>query len=284
MSRHATTSGNRHIALAAAGAFVCLLAAGCGHHEHAQLPPQAAPPPLQPTNNTGTVRPALPTYPGEPSRAPSTTTTAKRGPIAITPIPEGGVSGDDLEFVETHDPIYSFNGAATWYRSPYKGRKAANGEVFDDDAMTAANRTLPMGTLVRVTNLKTGQSATMRINDRGPFSPTKNIDLSIASAKAVGIYYSGTAPVRIDVYRSPKPIGTGGRWCVQIGAFTSHGKAERLKAQLKDEYPDARVIEFSGERSYWVRIRPPGDDRQQAISIAEHLRPEEGEAYLTRLD
>jgi rare lipoprotein A len=230
------------------------------------------------------VRPALPSYPSEPGNTTSSTSTSNRGRIAITPIPEGGISDDDLEYVATHDPIYSFNGAATWYRSPYKGRKAANGEVFDDNAMTAANRTLPMGTLIRVTNLKTGQSAAMRINDRGPFSPSKNIDLSIASAKAVGIYISGTAPVRIDVYRAPKPLGTGGRWCVQIGAFTSRGKAQRLKAKLKDEYPDARVIEFSGERSYWVRIRPAGDDRDQAVYIARHLQPEEGEAYLTRLD
>ncbi|MDE3201322.1 MAG: septal ring lytic transglycosylase RlpA family protein [Acidobacteriota bacterium] len=286
MILRARLAGDGRVALAAAGVLVCLLAAGCGHKQVAQLPPQAAPPPLHPGNDTGRVRPALPNYPTEANREPATTTTttASRGRIDITPIPDGGISEGDLEYVETHDPIYSFDGAATWYRSPYKGRRAANGEVFDNNALTAANRTLPMGTLIRVTNLKTGQSAAMRVNDRGPFVPDKNIDLSIASAKAVGIYYSGTAPVRIDVYRAPKPLGTGGRWCVQIGAFTSRGKAERLKAKLKDEYPDARVIEFSGERSYWVRIRPPGDDRQQAISIAQRLRPEEGEAYLTRLD
>jgi peptidoglycan lytic transglycosylase len=218
----------------------------------------------------------------EPSVARSANTGI--GGIAATPTPDGGVSDDDLQYVESHDPIYSFKGYATWYRSPYKGRRAANGEVFDNDAMTAANRTLPMGTLIAVTNLKTGQSATMRVNDRGPFVPDKNLDLSIASAKAVGIYYSGTAPVRIDVYRAPKPLGTGGRWCVQIGAFTSEHLALKLKEKLKNEYPDARVIEFSGERSYWVRIRPQGDDREQAIGIARRVRPEEGEAYLTRLD
>lgn len=271
-------------ALAAAGVFVCLLAAGCGHKQVTQLPPQAAPPPLQPTTrNAGRVRPALPPA-GEPSESTTSTNTASGGRIDVTPMPGGGISDDDLQYVESHDPIYSFDGSATWYRSPYKGRRAANGEVFDDNALTAANRTLPMGTLIRVTNLKTGQSAAMRVNDRGPFVPDKNIDLSIASAKAVGIYRSGTAPVRIDVFRAPKPLGTGGRWCVQIGAFTSRGRAEQLKAQLKDEYPEARVIEFAGERSYWVRIRPPGDDRQQAIDIAQSLRPEEGAAYLTRLD
>ena len=99
------------------------------------------------------------------------------------------------------------------------------GRSFDDDALTAAHRTLPMGSLVVVTNLKTRQASAMRITDRGPFVPDKIIDLTIASAKAIGIYRVGTAPVRIDVYETPKPIDTGGRWCVQIGAFTSERKA-----------------------------------------------------------
>ena len=69
----------------------------------------------------------------------------------------------------THTPILTEVGYATWYTAPYAGRKSANGQVFDDDAMTAAHRTLPMGSLVVVTNLKTGQSSAMRITDRGPF-------------------------------------------------------------------------------------------------------------------
>ena len=86
------------------------------------------------------------------------------------------------------------------------------------------------------------------------------------------------------MYETPKPIETGGRWCVQIGAFTSERKAEELKAQLLREYPEAKVIEFSGEDSYWVRIRPEGDNREQAEFIADHLHPDQGDAYLTRLD
>jgi rare lipoprotein A len=110
------------------------------------------------------------------------------------------------------------------------------------------------------------------------------IDLTIASAKATGIYLAGSARVRVEVYRTPKPIETGGRWCVQIGAFTSEHKAKKLKEQLLRKYPGANVIEFSGEDSYWVRIRPEGDDREQAERIARKLRPAEGEAFLTRLD
>jgi rare lipoprotein A len=199
-------------------------------------------------------------------------------------VPTGGVSAEDIEFVRSHRPIRTETGYATWYTAPYKGRHAANGQVFDDRALTAAHRTLPMGSLIVVTNAKTGQSSAMRITDRGPFVDGRVLDLTIASAKATGIYRVGLAQVRIDVFETPKPIDTGGRWCVQIGAFHHEREARKLKSQLQHKYPDANVIEFPGEDSFWVRIRPSGDNRQQAESIAGRLRPEEGEAYLTRLD
>ncbi len=88
----------------------------------------------------------------------------------------------------------------------------------------------------------------------------------------------------MDVFQTPKPIEIGGRWCVQIGAFHSESAALKLKEQLARRYSDANVIEFPGDKSYWVRIRPEGDDRGMAEQIARRLRPSEGEAYLTRLD
>lgn len=205
------------------------------------------------------------------------------GRIAPTPVPEGGISAEDKQFILMHRPIYSEEGLATWYTAPYKGRRAANGQVFNDDALTAAHRTLPMGSLIVVTNLGTRQTSAMRISDRGPFVPNAILDLTKASAKSIGIW-PGSARVRVDVYETPKPMDVGGRWCVQIGPFTSEGKATRFKEKLIETYPGSRVIEFSGERSYWVRIRPSGDDREQAEEMARKLRPEEGVAYLTRLD
>ena len=198
-------------------------------------------------------------------------------------MPEGGISAEDKAFILEHRPIYSEEGKATWYTAPYKGRKAANGEVFSDDALTAAHRTLPMGSLIVVTNLVTRQASAMRISDRGPFVPNAILDLTKASARSIGIW-PGSGKVRVDVYETPKPMDVGGRWCVQIGPFTSEGKAARYKEKLLDEYAGSRVIEFPGERSYWVRIRPPGDDRDQAEEMARRLRPGEGVAYLTRLD
>jgi rare lipoprotein A len=189
-----------------------------------------------------------------------------------------------MEFIATHPPILSETGLATWYTAPYKGRKAANGQVFSDNALTAAHRTLPMGSLIVVTNLQTGQSSPMRVTDRGPFVDGRILDLTVASAKATGVYRQGTAQVQMDVYRAPKPIATGGRWCVQIGVLSSESKAVRLKEQLLHKYPGSNVIEFPGDKSFWVRIRPVGDNREQAEFIARHLRLAEGEAFLTRLD
>ena len=253
-------------------ALVCALIAGCAHHRQArQAQPTAPPQELAQLD--------------QPSAADSTQRTRPpSGRIPPTPVPIGGVSAEDLEFVQAHRPIRTETGFATWYTAPYKGRRAANGQVFDDRALTAAHRTLPMGSLIVVTNVKTGQSSAMRITDRGPFVDGRILDLTIASAKATGIYRVGLAQVRVDVYDTPKPIDTGGRWCVQIGAFHREREANKLKAQLQKKYPGANVIEFPGEDSYWVRIRPQGDNRQQAESIAQRLRPEEGEAFLTRLD
>lgn len=210
--------------------------------------------------------------PSQPSRIP------------ITPVPAAGISQEDIEFVNSHQPVLTETGFATWYTAPYKGRRAANGQVFNDHALTAAHRTLPMGSLIVVTNLKTGQSSAMRITDRGPFVDGRIVDLTVASAKATGVYRAGLARVRVDVYETPKPIDTGGRWCVQIGAFHKEREARKLKSQLQRKYPDANVIEFPGEDSYWVRIRPEGDNRSQAESIARRLHPDEGDAFLTRLD
>jgi rare lipoprotein A len=255
-------------------AAALLAAAGC---HHAKKQAYAPPPPLQGTDRSA--HSALDANePFPPNRSGK-----NLGRIPVTPVPPGGVDDDDLQFITTHDPIRTMEGLATWYRAPYKGRKSANGQVFDENALTAAHRTLPMGSLIVVTNLKNGKSSAMRVTDRGPFAQRALLDLTEASAKATGVY-PGSARVRIDVYRTPKPMDTGGRWCVQFGALSHEDEAIQLKAQLQRRYPEASVIEFPGENAFWVRIRPEGDDRGQAEYIARHTAISEGAAYLTRLD
>jgi rare lipoprotein A len=94
-------------------------------------------------------------------------------------------------------------GVASWYGPKFAGRRTSNGEIFDPSQLTAAHLTLPFGTRVRVTNLATGSSVVVRINDRGPYKPDRIIDLSQAAAEAIGMARSGLARVRIEPLALP---------------------------------------------------------------------------------
>lgn len=181
-------------------------------------------------------------------------------------------------------PLYVETGVASWYGPPYSGRKAATGEIFDTNQPTAAHKTLPLNSIVRVTNLKTGKSIVVRINDRGPFVGDRMLDLSMAAAKAIDVYRAGLATVKMEVLETPAPIETGGRWCVQIGAFTDSDQALRLKSKLMRKYQSAKVIEFAGPTGEWVRIRPAQDDRKKALEMARDVHSTEGGVFLVRLD
>ncbi len=255
----------------AAAALATML--GCGHKQQAAYvpPPPPAYAPVGPA-------PAYKTFP------PSVSAAAPPAAIGSAAGVVGADTPADLEFVEAHQPIWTETGVASWYGPPYDKHRGANGEIFDERMLSAAHRELPLGSLLRVTNVRTGQSSVMRVTDRGPFVPGRVLDLSLASAKAIGVWAPGTATVRIEVFAAPKAIGEGGRWCVQIGAFKSEGKALALQRKLQGKYATANVIEFTGPTGHWVRIRPVGDDRARAREIESAVRPEEGAAYLTRLD
>jgi rare lipoprotein A len=94
---------------------------------------------------------------------------------------------------------WSEKGDASWYGEKFHGRRTASGEIYDMYKLTAAHRTLPFGTLVKVTHRRTGRSVVVRINDRGPSIRSRIIDLSYASAKQLGIIREGVAPVVIEV-------------------------------------------------------------------------------------
>ena len=94
--------------------------------------------------------------------------------------------------------LAAFEGLASWYGPGFAGRRTASGEVFDPAQLTAAHRSLPFGTRVRVTSLENGRSVEVRITDRGPFKPDRIIDLSRAAAEAIDMLRSGVAPVRVE--------------------------------------------------------------------------------------
>jgi rare lipoprotein A len=180
--------------------------------------------------------------------------------------------------------LWSEVGFASWYGPNYNKKKAANGEIYNQDEMTAAHNTLPLNSIVRVVNLTNNKSTVVRITDRGPFVADRIIDLSVAAAKAVSVYMPGTARVRLEVLEAPHPIETGGRWCVQIGAFQSHSDARRLKERLLSRYTGSQVIEFQGPTGYWVRIRMPEDDKKKTRDVYEHTHVKEGGVFMVRLD
>lgn len=203
--------------------------------------------------------------------------TSRPQPASTGFIPSDAVQGP---------PAITEEGLASWYGPPYSGRKGADGSVYDQNAMTAASLTLPLGTLVRVRNLTNGQVVLVKITDRGPFVRGRIIDLSLAAAKAMGVDRLGVARVRVEAY-PPPPLPNaipGGRWCVQIGSFYNPEDAVQLKNDLMRRYTTAKVVEFQGPTGYWVRISPKLADKSTAAQIADGIHIPDADSYLTRTD
>ena len=195
------------------------------------------------------------------------------------------IQNDDFGIAPGAVPLSTTTGMASWYGPPYHNHHASNGEIFDMNAMTAASLTLPLGTIARVTNVKTGDSALVRINDRGPFVEGRILDLSMAAAKKIGVWRAGVAPIQLDVMKSPSPLDSGGRWCVQIGSIQDEESATALQDHLQRRYHAAKVIKFlSPVGVWWVRIRVDQDDRSRAEKLARETQPDEGTVFLVRLD
>ncbi|MFZ0478258.1 MAG: septal ring lytic transglycosylase RlpA family protein [Terriglobales bacterium] len=220
-----------------------------------------------------------------PVTVPSPPPIAEQKPAPPT---EPSVHNDEAsEKIEAGDakPIFEQTGVASWYGAPYHNRRGSNGEVYDMNAMTAAHLTLPLGSIVRVTNVKTGHSAVVRITDRGPFVEGRMIDLSLAAARALDVYLPGTAQVRMEVLKAPAALDSGGKWAVQIGPFADAKHAGTQADQLQRRYQTAKVLKFASPiGNWWVRVRVLDDDRERARGVIGEMRDSEAPAFLVRLD
>src|SRR6266404_4653158 len=190
---------------------------------------------------------------------------------------------DSLEIPPDAKPVLVETGIASWYGAPYHNRRGSNGEIYDMHAMTAAHRTLPLGTIVRVTDVGSGNSAVVRITDRGPFIEGRIVDLSQAAAKTVGLVQKGTAKVRLEVLKTPSPIESGGRWAVQIGAFEREKAARDFAEHISRRYQTAKILTFNSPiGNWWVRVRVKGDLRARAEEVMHAAKTNEGAIFLVR--
>src|SRR5258708_32068145 len=179
---------------------------------------------------------------------------------------------------------YVEQGTASWYGVPFHGRRAANGEIFDMNTLVAAHRTLPFGSVLRVTNLNNGRSVEVRVIDRGPFVGDRILDLARAAAVSLDMLGTGTAPVRIELLSGPSPAS--GEFTVQIGAFTDRTNADRLRDRLLTHYQPIFIQDYDAPSGHFYRVRvgavPTPDAAQQ---LARQLQASDGfQTFILRLD
>jgi len=158
-------------------------------------------------------------------------------------------------------------GIASWYGADFHGKKTSNGEIYDMYAWTAAHKTLPLGTYVRVRNLENNRRVEVRINDRGPFVQGRIVDLSYTAAKEIGIVGPGTARVEVVALATPAATDGGtprrytpvdlnlGNFTFQVGAFVNRANAERLTAKLNQKYQNAHVTVYDRGDQIFYRVR-----------------------------
>ena len=160
-------------------------------------------------------------------------------------------------------------GTASWYGRKFHGRRTSNGETYDMYGISAAHKTLPFGTVVRVTNLRNDRQLDIRINDRGPFVKGRVIDLSYGAAEKLGVVGPGTAPVEIVALAAPtRSVATSGgerqfeqvdltrgNFTFQVGAFQNHANAQRLAARLKKRYTNVHIASFDRGDGLYHRVR-----------------------------
>ncbi|MGC8718546.1 MAG: septal ring lytic transglycosylase RlpA family protein [Thermodesulforhabdaceae bacterium] len=196
---------------------------------------------------------------------------------------------------------YVEEGIASWYGPQFHGKRTSSGEVFDMNGLTAAHKTLPLGTYVKVTRLDTGRWIIVRINDRGPFVGDRIIDLSRRAAEELGMLPNGTARVRIEAlqpatliqyaqnqYRwvpEPVPSPWRGRFEIQVAAFENKQNAERFGKSIRLRYPDAGIEPYYFREKLLYRVKiGMFDDLHKARAVLEQIRSEFPDAFVIAQD
>lgn len=200
-------------------------------------------------------------------------------------------------------------GVASWYGHPYHGRRAANGEIYDMEKFTAAHRTFPFGTWVRVKNLTNDRAVEVRIQDRGPFVNGRIIDLSRAAARDIALLGPGLAKVKLTVIKPPKhepvpmvaaragELPASARpetipaapvdlelFAAQVGAFQDKTRAEALTASMRQQYGTARIVLREATPPMWRVLVGEKETVEEAEALAAAIRSAGGAAFVVRID
>ena len=153
----------------------------------------------------------------------------------------------------------SQTGIASWYGPGFHGKATASGTIYDQNDLTAAHQTLPLGSRVMVTNLENGNSTEVVINDRGPFAKGRIIDLSFAAGKALGMIGPGTIPVRVEVIDSGpykiESIRTSLDYTLQLGSFSQPENAQQLRDKLANSYADVSIVPIPAKDATYYRVQ-----------------------------
>lgn len=168
---------------------------------------------------------------------------------------------------------YVERGVASWYGPGFHGNKTANGERYDMYKLTAAHRTLPLGSVAVVRSLTTGRHVTVRINDRGPFARGRIVDLSLAGAHALGMTGTGTDQIELRVVGYQGRTADMGVLRIQVGSFADRQNAVSLLERLKINYKGGRI----------VTIELP-EGRRYRVQVGEFMTEAQAQAAASRLE
>lgn len=168
-------------------------------------------------------------------------------------------------------------GVASWYGKEFQGRKTSNGDIYDMYGLSAAHRTLPLGTVIEVVSMETSKSVVVKVNDRGPFVTGRILDLSYGAASSLGMVQKGTAEVKFRVVHTPV-LDDQAYYSIQAGAFSVRENAQQFKIRLENQFNlPVRVIPFDSPAGWIWRVRLGRfQNEAEAERSAERISKEDG--------
>lgn len=176
--------------------------------------------------------------------------------LALTLIAGCAIPGSKVTPPNSDNRV-SQTGIASWYGPGFHGKATASGEIYDQNELTAAHQTLPLGSKVMVTNLENGSTTEVLVNDRGPFAKNRIIDLSYAAAQSIKMVGPGTALVRIDVLGSPtrlETIRSSLDYTLQLGSFTQLENAQQLRDRAAKSFANVTIDPLRAKDNTYYRV------------------------------